>query len=83
MSDILIGNKNCDIYPPVRNIIAAALSIPQVDGNDSIDDDENLDITGLTETEIYERDTDLLCSGNVFENDVQGLICQDCKICSK
>ena len=68
------GNKNCDVYPHVSNFIATVLTIPQVDGNDSIDDDENFDITGLTESEIYERDTDLLCSGYVFEDDAHSTI---------
>ena len=64
---MFFDNKINDIYPKVINQNNAG-NFPQVDGNDSIEEDDDFDIAGLTEAEIYERDPALLYTGYTFED---------------
>ena len=65
---MLFDNKNNDIYPQVINPNNHAVNVLQVDGNDTIFGDEDFDIAGLSEAEIYERDLALLYTAYVFED---------------
>ena len=65
---MLFDNTNNDIYPQVINPNNHAVNVLQVDGNDTIFGDEDFDIAGLSEAEIYERDPALLDTAYVFED---------------